>query len=179
MPTRVALDLLTTSVFLDFDGTVTLDDVGQHLLARHAGDAWLDLHDEYDAGVIGSRECLVGQWDLLEVDERALRATAAEVPVDPGFAPLAAALRDAGAELTVVSDGFGFYAETVCAPVGVPVLTNRLDWTTGTLEFPHADRCCVCANCRVCKEAPVKDAEPAGATTVPIGDGTSERKAAL
>lgn len=179
MPTRVALDLPSTSVFLDFDGTVTLHDVGQHLLARHTGDAWLPYHDDYDAGVIGSRECLVGQWELLDVDETALRATAAEVPVDPGFVPLVGALRAAGAELTVVSDGFGFYTETVCAPLGVPVLTNRVDWTTGALEFPHEDGCCPCATCGVCKQAPVNDARRAGRTTVLIGDGTSDRKAAL
>ncbi|HSO95882.1 MAG TPA: HAD-IB family phosphatase [Acidimicrobiia bacterium] len=179
MPTRVALDLRTTSVFLDFDGTVTLRDVGQHLLARHAADAWLGLHDEYDAGVIGSRECLVGQWELLDVDEATLRATAAEVPIDPGFVPLVATLRDASAELTVVSDGFGFYADAVCGPAGVPVLTNRVDWVTGVLQFPHEDRCCACATCGVCKQAPIKDAHRAGRTTVLIGDGTSDRKAAL
>jgi 2-hydroxy-3-keto-5-methylthiopentenyl-1-phosphate phosphatase len=179
MPVRLALDLSTTSVFLDFDGTITLDDVGQHLLARHASPDWVRFHDDYDAGAIGSRECLVGQWELVAGDEALLRATAAEVPVDPGFAPLAAALRDAGAELTVVSDGFGFYAEAVCGRVGVPVLTNRIDWVTGDLEFPYEDRCCACATCGVCKQAPIKDAHRAGRTTVLVGDGTSDRKAAL
>ncbi len=179
MPARAALDLARTTVFLDFDGTITLHDVGQHLLARHAPRDWLQLHDDYDAGTIGSRECLVGQWELVAADEAALRATAAEVPVDPGFAPLAAALRDAGAEVTVVSDGFGFYAEDVCRRAGVPVLTNRVNWASGDLEFPHEDRCCPCATCGVCKQAPIKDAHHAGHTTVLVGDGTSDRKAAL
>jgi 2-hydroxy-3-keto-5-methylthiopentenyl-1-phosphate phosphatase len=179
MPDALALDLSRTAVFLDYDGTITLRDVGQHLLARHAGDRWHQLHDDYDAGTIGSRECLVDQWDLVAADEATLRATAAEVSVDPGFAPLAQALRDAGAELTVVSDGFGFYAEELCRGIGVPVLTNRVDWSTGTLEFPHEDRCCPCATCGVCKQAPIKDAHQAGRTAVLIGDGTSDRKAAL
>ncbi len=168
-----------TSVFLDFDGTITLCDVGQHLLARHATSDWLALHDDYDAGTIGSRECLVGQWELISGDERTLRTTAAEVPVDPAFEPLAVALRHADAELTVVSDGFGFYAEDVCRRAGVPVLTNRVNWATGELEFPHEDRCCPCATCGVCKQAPIKDAHRAGQTTVLVGDGTSDRKAAL
>jgi 2-hydroxy-3-keto-5-methylthiopentenyl-1-phosphate phosphatase len=161
MPARVALDLARTTVFLDFDGTITLRDVGQHLLARHAPRDWLQLHDDYDAGTIGSRECLVGQWELVAADEATLRATAAEVPVDPGFAPLAAALRDAGA----ATDVFGVEAE--------PVRHH------GDLEFPHEDRCCPCATCGVCKQAPIKDAHRAGQTTVLVGDGTSDRKAAL
>ena len=179
MPARLALDLARTSVFCDFDGTITTADVGQHLLSRFAGPEWLRFHDEYDAGAIGSRECLVSQWELVAPDEAALRAAAAEVPIDDGFAPLVAALREAGAELVVVSDGFGFYAEAVCAALDVPVLTNQVDWATGRLEFPYEDRCCACSTCGVCKQAPIKDAHRAGRTTVLIGDGTSDRKAAL
>ncbi len=179
MPESLGLDLARTSVFVDFDGTITVRDVGQHLLARFAGKEWVRLHDEYDAGQIGSRECLVDQWALVDGDEDALRAAAAEVPLDPGFEPLVHALQDAGADVVVVSDGFGFYAETICAQVGVPVLTNRIEWDTGTLEFPHQDRCCPCSTCGVCKQAPIKDARHAGRTSVLIGDGTSDRKAAL
>jgi 2,3-diketo-5-methylthio-1-phosphopentane phosphatase len=179
MPGGPTLELSSTSVFLDFDGTITERDVNQHLLDRFAGDAWLPLRDEYRAGTIGSRECLVGHWDLLDADESALRAAAAEVPLDPGFEALVAALRAAGAELVVVSDGFGFRAEEVCADVGVAVLTNHVDWAAGRLEFPHEDRCCPCSTCGVCKQAPIKEARRAGRTTVLIGDGTSDRKAAL
>jgi 2-hydroxy-3-keto-5-methylthiopentenyl-1-phosphate phosphatase len=179
MPAGLALDLANTTVFCDFDGTIATADVGQHLLARFAPQDWLRYHDEYDAGLIGSRECLVSQWDLVTPDETAWRAVAAEVPIDAGFVPLAAALRDAGAQLLVVSDGFGFYAEEVCADLDVPVLTNRVDWSTGRLEFPYEDRCCACSTCGVCKQAPIKDAHHAGRTTVLIGDGTSDRKAAL
>jgi 2,3-diketo-5-methylthio-1-phosphopentane phosphatase len=179
MPGSLALDLARTTVFLDFDGTITERDVGQHLLDRFAGDEWLTLRDEYRAGTIGSRECLASQWELLEADEATLRRAASEVSLDPGFEGLVDGLRDRGAELVVVSDGFGFRAEEVCAAVGVPVLTNHVDWRTGRLEFPHEDRCCPCSTCGVCKQAPVKEARRAGRATVLVGDGTSDRKAAL
>jgi len=179
MPSGLTLDLPRTSVFLDFDGTITEQDVNQHLLDRFTGDAWLPLRDEYRAGTIGSRECLIGHWELLDPDETTLRAAAAEVPLDPGFEPLVTALRAAGAELVVVSDGFGFRAEEVCADAGVAVLTNHVDWSTGRLEFPHEDRCCPCSTCGVCKQAPIKEAGRSGRTTVLVGDGTSDRKAAL
>ncbi|MNC93606.1 2-hydroxy-3-keto-5-methylthiopentenyl-1-phosphate phosphatase [compost metagenome] len=45
--------------------------------------------------------------------------------------------------------------------------------------FSHEDRCCPCSTCGVCKQAPVKDASHEGLTTVLVGDGTSDRKAAL
>jgi 2-hydroxy-3-keto-5-methylthiopentenyl-1-phosphate phosphatase len=176
---RLDLDLSRTSVFLDFDGTITTADVGMHLLERAAPAEWWELHEQYERGEIGSRECIFDQWALVEGEEAELRAIAAEVPLDPGFAPLVDALRGAGAELTVVSDGFGFYVHDVCAPLGVDVLTNAVDFTSRELRFPHEDRCCPCSSCGVCKQAPIKDARYRGQTTVLIGDGASDRKAAL
>jgi 2-hydroxy-3-keto-5-methylthiopentenyl-1-phosphate phosphatase len=173
------LDLARTAVFLDFDGTISTRDVGIHLLERTGADGWWDLHEEYERGEIGSRECMYDQWALVEGDEAALRAVAAEVPLDVGFAPLVHDLRERGAEVTVVSDGFGFYVEEACAPHGVDVLTNAVDFATRELLFPHEDRCCPCSTCGVCKQAPIKDAKYRGQTTVLVGDGASDRKAAL
>jgi len=175
----VALDFSRTSVFLDFDGTISTVDVGMHVLGRTAAAEWWELHEQFERGEIGSRECIVDQWALVNGDEATLRAIAAEVEVDPGFVPLVEAIRGAGAELTVVSDGFGFYVHDVCAPHGIDVLTNAVDFGTGELLFPHEDRCCPCSSCGVCKQAPIKDAQYRGQTAVLIGDGASDRKAAL
>jgi 2-hydroxy-3-keto-5-methylthiopentenyl-1-phosphate phosphatase len=173
------LDLGTTSVFLDFDGTISTADVGNHVAERLAPPTWRDVDAEYLAGEIGSRVCLLEMWDLLPHDEARLREVAAEVPLDAGLQPLVDGLRAAGAEVKVVSDGFGFYAEDVCAELGLELLTNRPDWKTGELVFPHEDRCCPCSTCGVCKQAPVKDARRRGRTSVLVGDGASDRKAAL
>ena len=177
--TALDLDLERTSVFLDFDGTISTVDVGMYVLERAASPAWWDLHEQFERGEIGSRECIVDQWALVQGDEATLRTIAREVELDPGFAPLVDALRAAGAELAVVSDGFGFYVHDACAPLGVDVVTNAIDFTTGELQFPHEDRCCPCSSCGVCKQAPIKDAQYRGRTAVLIGDGASDRKAAL
>ena len=173
------LDLTHAAVFLDFDGTITHADSGVYLLQKLGTGDWRATSEAYARGEIGSRECLIDEWDMLPRDEAQLRTTAREVALDPGFVPLLDALREAGARVTVVSDGFGFYAEEVCAPLNVPLLTNTVDWSTGELVFSHEDRCCPCSTCGVCKQAPIKDANQAGLTTVLVGDGTSDRKAAL
>ena len=166
-------------MFLDFDGTISTVDVGQHLLARAATPAWWDLHEQYERGEIGSRECLLDQWALVEGDEPTLRALADEVALDAGFEPLVRDLRAAGADVVVVSDGFGFYVEQACAGLDLQVLTNAVDFAAGGLLFPHEDRCCPCSTCGVCKQAPIKDARHHGRTAVLVGDGVSDRKAAL
>jgi 2-hydroxy-3-keto-5-methylthiopentenyl-1-phosphate phosphatase len=173
------LDLASTAVFVDFDGTVSEEDTGIHLLRRLADPGWEGIGAAYGRGEIGSRECLLDEWDLLPKDEQLLREVAREVPIDPAAAPLLAALRAGGAEVTIVSDGFGIRADEVAADLRVPLLTNAPDFSTGRLEFPHEDRCCACSSCGTCKQAPIKDARHRGRTTVMIGDGTSDYKAAL
>lgn len=175
----MAPDPASLSVFLDFDGTITTADTGVHVLERFADPAWRAIDAEYARGGIPSRVCLLDEWDLLPHDRDRLVAAAAEVPLDPGFEPLVAALRAAGAEVRIVSDGFGLTVHEVGGALGIPVLANRVDWTTGRLEFPFEDRCCACSSCGTCKQAPIKDAARAGRTTVLVGDGTSDRKAAL
>ncbi len=174
-----SLDLSRAAVFLDYDGTISTRDTGIVLLERFAPPEWRAIDDEYVRGEIGSRVCLLDEWDLLPKDEAQLRAAAAEVPLDPGLEALVGALRDAGAELAVVSDGFGFYVRDRLAALGVPIVTNDVDWSSGALEFPNADRCCACSSCGTCKQAPIKDAKHRGLTTVLVGDGASDQKAAL
>lgn len=174
------MELASVSVFLDFDGTMTVVDSGVHVLERLGGDSsWRAVDELYGAGAIGSRECLEREWEMLPHDEGVLRQAVSDVALDPDAERLVHELRSRGAEVTVVSDGFGFYAEEVCRRLGVPVLTNAVDWTTGTLEFPNLDRCCPCSSCGTCKQAPIKDARRRGRTTVFVGDGVSDRKAAL
>jgi len=173
------VDLANAAVFLDFDGTITEADVGVHLLDRLGDPAWRQVEDLYFSGAIGSRECLEKEWALLPRDEAALRRVAAEVPLDPGLGDLVTGLRHAGAEVTVVSDGFGFYVADAVARFGLDVLTNEVDFGTGRLEFPNLDRCCPCSTCGTCKQAPLKDARRRGRTAVLVGDGASDRKAAL
>ena len=183
-PRRVDLDLARTSVFLDFDGTISTDDVGVHLLERFALRPVASPRAAVRRGLIGSRECLLDEWDLLVATSTTAGRCAprrARSLSTPGSRPLVEELRAAGAEVTVVSDGFGFYVDDACRrrASSVPILTNAVDWATGRLEFPHEDRCCPCTSCGVCKQAPIKDARRRGRATVLVGDGTSDRKAAL
>lgn len=174
-------DLSNTAVFFDFDGTITTTDVGVHILERLDVEGWVELDDEYAAGRLGSRECIELQWRCIpdSVTEAERRAVAAEVPIDPGFGPLVAGLRAAGADVTVVSDGWGFYIADLLAPWDLPVFTNTIDFTTQSLVSPYTNPDCeVCGVCGTCKPQFVTAAAARGKRTTFIGDGTSDRHAA-
>jgi len=172
-------ELADLSVFLDFDGTVASGDSARVLLNAYAGDAWLPASDAFDRGEISSRECIVDHWSFLRpVPRDELLAAARAIPLDPGLDGLLGYLRHGGAEVTIVSDGFGFWAREVAAAHDVRILTNDVDWESRELLFPNEDRCCPCTSCGTCKQAPIRDAQGRGRWTVMVGDGTSDRKAA-
>jgi 2-hydroxy-3-keto-5-methylthiopentenyl-1-phosphate phosphatase len=52
-------------VFVDFDGTISLEDTTDVILERFADPEWRKVESEWLAGVIGSRECLARQIDLV------------------------------------------------------------------------------------------------------------------
>lgn len=173
-----ALALSRCTVFVDFDGTISVEDVGTFVLDRFARGRWEAIDAAYEAAEIGSRQYVGRLWPLLaQVPTALLDAAADEVALDPGAASLFAFLRAGGAETLVVSDGLGFYVERRCLPFGVRVLTNQV--RGGVPWFPHADRACpqraVCHGCGTCKVGPVRRSRSQGRTTVVIGDGTSDR----
>ena len=172
------IDLALASVFLDFDGTITLEDTGLYLLERLASPEWHEIEDRYVAGEIGSRQCMAGEWATLPHDRALAEAVVAEVPLDEGFGPLVEYLRGSGAEVCILSDGFGFRAEAVGAEVGIPVITNCIDWDSWEVGFPNGDLSCECAACGACKRSPIRDARARGRATVLVGDGTSDMLAA-
>ncbi|MEY2426192.1 MAG: 2-hydroxy-3-keto-5-methylthiopentenyl-phosphate phosphatase, partial [Actinomycetota bacterium] len=135
----------------------------------------------YADGVIGSLECMEKQWACIpaRVTEAERHAVAGEVPLDPGFGPLVEGLRRAGAEIAVVSDGFGYYVHDLVAPWGLRVFTNEVDFATNAMRYPNADPACTsCAMCGTCKPKVINEAAARGRATVFIGDGTSDRHAA-
>ncbi|MGH9029734.1 MAG: HAD-IB family phosphatase [Acidimicrobiales bacterium] len=172
------MELRSSSVFLDFDGTITLADTGVHLMERLAPPSWLEIEARYKSGAIGSRECLVEQWSMLPGDRTLIETVAGEVPVDEGFTGLVEFLRSAGAEVTIVSDGFGIRVGEIAREARIAALTNEVDWASGTILFPNGDPSCECAACGVCKRGPIREAKRRGQNTILVGDGASDMKAA-
>lgn len=169
MPSRVR-------VYVDFDGTISLEDTTDVILERFADPSWQKVEAEWLAGRIGSRECLARQVDLIRATPDELDAVCADVPLDPHFPELVALCRGHDIALSVVSDGLDRIVSKMLALAGVdvPVLANRLEWTGGkrwSLGFPFAhDNCRTQAgNCKC-----IALTENADSLRILIGDGRSD-----
>jgi 2,3-diketo-5-methylthio-1-phosphopentane phosphatase len=140
---------------LDFDGTVAPNDPTDRILDRFAAPAWRDLEAEWQAGKIGSRECMQRQAALLRATPSQLDAAIQAVRIDPGFGGFVALCRRRGIDLIIVSDGFDRVVEGALrrARLRVPFYANALVWRGGDrwrLALPHRRPDCRsdAANCK-------------------------------
>lgn len=167
------------TILCDFDGTIAVEDITDALLERFARPGWEALERAWQAGEIGSRECMAGQVALLDVSRAELDACLEEMRIDPAFPAFVAAAHRAGLPVRVVSDGLDHAIRTILARHGLdalPVQANRLvadgarRWR---LEFPFAD-----ADCRkasgMCKCASAVRAHNTHQRVLLVGDGASD-----
>ncbi len=173
------------SVLIDYDGTVSRQDIGDVLLAGHAlvDQAIVVARDaDYDAGRSGSRELMQWDMEILPRDGEMLRAVAASIPHDETFPSFVAAVRAAGAAVEIVSDGLGFYVASNLARLDasladLPIATNENDVDgSGRMAFPYGHSACFV--CGTCKRERVRAHEAGGRVVVFVGDGQSDRYAA-
>ncbi len=106
-------------VWLDFDGTLTRRDVVDSLIRRYAAtDEWRTLEDAWQAGEIGSRECLTGQLGLIRISEQNLAKFLASISLDPGAARLFNLLHQHGVRTTILSDGIDWFIDRILRRMG-------------------------------------------------------------
>jgi 2-hydroxy-3-keto-5-methylthiopentenyl-1-phosphate phosphatase len=169
------------SILVDYDGTISLTDVSEVILAEHVSGSWEEAEASYDAGRMGSRRLMSWEVSLIDANPDVLRATAAAQPHDPGFVHFVRRAQGAGIPVEVVSDGYGFFIRPALEALGVgelPVVTARTEFSgrRASIEFPNGHPTCVV--CGTCKRQRVLAHRAAGRRVVYIGDGESDRYAA-
>lgn len=166
------------TILCDFDGTITLEDVTDALLAKLGRPGWEDLETQWRSGRIGSRECLAGQVSLLGGDASDLDAVIDGIGIDPDFSRFATIARSMGVPVVILSDGLDYAIQRILAAHGIDaplqIVANRLLRTqvgAWQLCFPHARAGCRSGNCK-CAHA--QQQQSSGRSTLLIGDGQSD-----
>jgi 2-hydroxy-3-keto-5-methylthiopentenyl-1-phosphate phosphatase len=166
-------------ILCDFDGTISVEDVTDSLLERHAHPDWTILEERWKSGAIGSHDCMAGQIALIDADRRQLDALFAAMRIDRTFPAFVEAALTARIPIRIVSDGLDKAIESILARHQLdhlPIAANRLEadgprrWQ---LSFPHAaDDCRVASG--MCKCAQVAQARKLKKKVLLIGDGASD-----
>ncbi len=171
------------SVLVDFDGTISLADVGDVLLGDLVDDEALvrRMDQQYLDGRKGSRELIAWDMEVLPHDPEVLLAAVDALSLDKTVLDLVETVEGVGGALEIVSDGMGFHVQRMLASIGlpdVPIATNRAVLGAGAagVSFPYGHpRCQVCGTC---KRERVRIHQAAGRAVVFVGDGPSDQYAA-
>ncbi len=168
--------LVACHVLVDFDGTIATADTTDALLERFALPQWRVFEDQWKAGAIGSRECMVRQIDLIRATPEALDRFHAEIKVDPDVLAFVELCRMRGVEVTVASDGLDRTVSAVlkASKIDATIRANSLRHNGGdrwTLLFPHAREDCkmFAGNCKCATPDAVVPS-----LKVVVGDGRSD-----
>jgi 2,3-diketo-5-methylthio-1-phosphopentane phosphatase len=168
---------------VDYDGTISLTDVSDTITAAFLPpELERELGTLYDAGLLGSREVMRREIDLLPPDPAAIDAIVAAQPHDPSFPLFVRRAGAAGIPVEIVSDGFGFFIGPAMRRLGVEdavsIVTASTTFDGGRphIEFPSGHPTCYV--CGTCKRNRVLAHHAAGRAVVFIGDGESDRYAA-
>ncbi|MBI4433122.1 MAG: MtnX-like HAD-IB family phosphatase [Candidatus Omnitrophica bacterium] len=163
--------------FIDFDGTISNEDVVDRILERFAKPQWQEIEKEWAEGKIGSRECLDRQLALVSASPGDFEKLLSEISIDPGFVSFMAACRERSIPVVIVSDGFDLVIRRVLAGMNSFLLySNRLETAGEGLKPSFAGETCEhgCANCKPAVMRRFTD----GRKSVFVGDGLSDRFAA-
>ncbi len=175
---------MALKIFVDFDGTITLKDVGDTLFLHFGGAEVQAAIDAYHAGRISARECFLRKASASGVVTVAdLNHVLDEQRLDPWFKDFVQYCREHGIELTILSDGLDYYIDRILARNGihgVPRVSNLLTLAPvkdGTaqlaLEFPAENS--ECDRCACCKRNIMLSRSGEEDFVVYVGEGYSDR----
>ncbi|MCX8116534.1 MAG: HAD family hydrolase [Desulfobacterota bacterium] len=167
-------------ILCDFDGTVSLHDLGYLLLSRFSLGNWEAIDRDYGEGKIGSREAYSQIALLLKAEEsEVLPFVRSHSQIDPSFEPFARYCKESGIDLKIVSDGLDIYIRTVLEIHGlsdIPFYANEAKFgRDGTIElsFPHGND--ACGRCGLCKRKIVQAHRGEYDRIYYVGNGLSDR----
>ena len=171
-------------IFVDFDGTITEQDIGDSIFTRFGdSEKVLPVIDDLLNDRISSREC----WDLLcgstpAVDRNELDSFIDELKIDTTFHLLVAYCKEKNIELVVLSDGFDYYIERIFIRENL----NELKYYANNLSLDNSGKLIpgypffnpdfpTSANC---KRDHILDNSSDDDYTFYIGDGNSDKESA-
>ena len=111
-----------TIVQLDFDGTVTEEDVSFLLLDAFVGSSWRKYLEEYSAGKISVGAFSKKVFDMMIADEKTMTdfvLNSPRVKIRPGFKEFITDCKNNSIEVIIVSNGLTFYIKEMLEKLGI------------------------------------------------------------
>ena len=165
-------------VLVDFDGTITQNDVGAALFNTFSKGKSRKIVSKWLQGKISSKECLQKECELIEITKEELKNFALSQKIDEHFSDFVDLCKWEKMDLAILSDGLDYYIKlilTKCHLDDIPFYSNTVRFEGKKLipEFPYYDK--GCGNCGNCKKHHLENLRRPNQKVVYIGDGLSDK----
>jgi 2,3-diketo-5-methylthio-1-phosphopentane phosphatase len=170
-------------IWLDFDGTITRQDVLDELIKRYSvNDSWKIIEARWQAGLTGSRQCLQEQLKLLRISPEELEQALDSIELDEGIFVLLELLKSRGVPAVILSDSADIFIERILHRHNIrnlPVRSNTVVRRGPGFELHCLDGDPLCEfGAAHCKCNSVKVMGDPKRKSIYIGDGRSDLCAA-
>ncbi len=167
-------------IFVDFDGTITKQDIGEQLFLQYGDTEKAEaIIEKISARELTSVEGWKALFEILNpVTINELTNYVRSFEIDQAFHRLVSFAKEHQIEMIILSDGFEFYIKTILEReniFGIPIYSNRLiEKGSGKPEpvFPYRDE--ECKDCANCKRNHVIENSGDDEFTIYIGNGSSD-----
>jgi 2-hydroxy-3-keto-5-methylthiopentenyl-1-phosphate phosphatase len=180
MPVSVLPQPDSCQIWLDFDGTVTKQDVLDVLIQKYSvNESWKIVEDRWQAGLIGSRDCLEAQFDLLRITPEQLKHELEHIKIDKGVRDLLYLAERLSIPLAILSDNTETSIRYILnhnqISTDIPIRANSMQHQGNRTKLlcPNADPKCQ-VKAAHCKCASAKLLAEPGRKSIYIGDGRSD-----
>jgi 2-hydroxy-3-keto-5-methylthiopentenyl-1-phosphate phosphatase len=170
-------------ILCDFDGTVSLQDMGYLILTQFSSGDWEQIDRQFCEGKIGSKEAYSRIAKILRGNEEGiLNFVKAHSEIDPYFKDFYQYCRDKSIDVKIISDGFDFYIKPILEQYRlseIPFYSNGSHFLRDkemNVLFPYLNE--DCGLCGTCKKRLVQIHRKLYDSILFIGNGLSDRCAA-
>lgn len=161
--------------FIDFDGTITRQDVCCAMVAEFAREGWEKINLQWEAGNLSTEECAQLTLDLMDAEPGQLDDFFENMEIDDSFPDFVAWAEQQGYPIAILSDGYDNYIGKILNRNGlnIPYYANHLEYGQGwKIKCLHRDK--DCQQCGVCKTEIMEGLIKPGYISIYIGDGYSD-----
>ncbi len=167
-------------ILCDFDGTISLKDMGYLLLNQFSSGDWESIDRDFCEGKIGSKEAYTRIAKILKGNkEGVLDFVRGHGAIDPHFQSFHQYCLENNIDIKIVSDGLDFYIWTILnlhQLSGIPFYSNATCLRANgglDISFPHSSE--ECGLCGTCKKQIVQIHRHHYDKIFFVGDGLSDR----
>ncbi|MTI80940.1 MAG: HAD-IB family phosphatase [Firmicutes bacterium] len=163
--------------FLDFDGTVTKDDVVATMVKKFCRPGWKELNDQWERGELSTEQVANKTFQLFDATITDIYRLLDTIELDDYFADFVQLCNDKNYSIYILSDGYGLLIKYILQRHGLGdlvVYANELvaDNSGYSISCTHLND--QCGKCGTCKKTLLHKLKEKSTLAVYAGDGYSD-----